>query len=136
MGILVERFPQIELDEYIIRTNHMNGIIISDAVETIHQLSLQDSDSKNTIQEDVTDEIKPIIRRRMTLPMVIGFCKMNSAKTFNIANDTRGTPIWKRNYYEHIIRNDYSLNRIRQYIQENPSQWPIDPKNPGRAIQR
>jgi hypothetical protein len=28
---------------------------------------------------------------------------------------------WQRNYYEHIVRSDESLNRIRQYIRENPS---------------
>ena len=75
----------------------------------------------------------PIARRRMTLPMVIGFYKMNTAKAINIANDTRGTPVWQRNYYEHIIRNEDSLNRIRRYIQENPIKWSIDPENLSRA---
>ncbi len=67
--------------------------------------------------------------------MVIGFYKMNTSKTINIANDTRGAPVWQQNYYEHIIRNEDSLNRIRRYIQENPIQWSINPENPNRAIQ-
>jgi len=133
---LDKRFPQIELDEYIIMPNHMHGIIIiSDAVGAIHELALQDSDFENAIQEDVTEKNSPIIRRRMTLPMVIGFYKMNTAKTINIVNDTRGAPVWQQNYYEHIIRNEDSLNRIRRYIQENPIQWSINPENPNRAIQ-
>ena len=67
--------------------------------------------------------------------MVIGYYKMNTAKTINIANDTRGTHVWQRNYYEHIIRNEDSLNRIRRYIQENPNRWSIDSENLNRANQ-
>jgi putative transposase len=38
--------------------------------------------------------------------------------------------LWQRNYHEHIIRNDGALNRIRQYIAENPANWASDPENP------
>jgi REP element-mobilizing transposase RayT len=37
---------------------------------------------------------------------------------------------WQRNYYEHIVRNEESLNRIREYILENPSRWAVDRENP------
>jgi REP-associated tyrosine transposase len=37
---------------------------------------------------------------------------------------------WQRNYYEHIIRNEESLNRIRQYIIENPMRWACERENP------
>jgi REP element-mobilizing transposase RayT len=38
--------------------------------------------------------------------------------------------LWQRNYYEHIIRDGESLNRIRQYIADNPTRWEFDPENP------
>jgi REP element-mobilizing transposase RayT len=38
--------------------------------------------------------------------------------------------IWQRNYFEHIIRNDLALNRIRQYIRDNPVRWACDRYNP------
>jgi REP element-mobilizing transposase RayT len=38
--------------------------------------------------------------------------------------------LWQRNYYEHIIRDDESLNQIRQYIIDNPAQWAVDRENP------
>ena len=41
--------------------------------------------------------------------------------------------LWQRNYYEHIVRNDESLNRIRQYIAENPACWSEDHENPTRT---
>lgn len=41
-----------------------------------------------------------------------------------------GTPVWQRNYYERIIRNNNELNKIRQYIQDNPYKWDEDKDNP------
>jgi hypothetical protein len=41
--------------------------------------------------------------------------------------------LWQRNYYEHIIRNEKSLNRIREYILTNPMRWELDRKNPHRG---
>ena len=38
--------------------------------------------------------------------------------------------LWQRNYYEHIVRNEESLNRIRQYIIDNPARWEFDRENP------
>ena len=40
------------------------------------------------------------------------------------------TPIWQRNFYEHIIRNEDELNAIREYIRCNPAQWAWDRQNP------
>lgn len=41
-------------------------------------------------------------------------------------------PVWQRNYYEHIIRDYKSLDRIRHYIAANPAQWDMDHENPMR----
>ena len=43
---------------------------------------------------------------------------------------TPGRPVWQRNYYEHIIRNEKALNQIRQYILDNPLLWHLDHENP------
>ncbi len=39
-------------------------------------------------------------------------------------------PIWQRNYYEHIIRDDRDLERIREYIAANPARWQEDSYHP------
>lgn len=41
--------------------------------------------------------------------------------------------LWQRNYYEHVIRNEDKLNKIRQYIQFNPLKWHLDRENPERV---
>ncbi len=38
--------------------------------------------------------------------------------------------LWQRNYYEHIVRDDESLYRIRRYVADNPARWAEDPENP------
>ncbi len=39
---------------------------------------------------------------------------------------------WQRNYYEHVVRDEDSLNRIREYILTNPLRWDLDRENPER----
>jgi len=41
--------------------------------------------------------------------------------------------VWQRNYYEHIVRNEDELNRIREYIAHNPLRWHLDRENPERV---
>lgn len=48
---------------------------------------------------------------------------------------TRGWPqfsgqLWQRNYYEHVVRSDVTLTRIRQYVREKPAWWEFDRENP------
>jgi len=62
-------------------------------------------------------------RRQMLLPKIIGRFKQNSSKQINILRGTPGCAVWQRGYYDHIIRNERSLNRIREYIHSNPQQW-------------
>ncbi len=41
--------------------------------------------------------------------------------------------LWQRNYYEHIIRNEYELNKIKKYIITNPLKWELDIENPNHG---
>jgi len=60
--------------------------------------------------------------------MIAGF-KSGTIKRINELRKTPGEWVWQRNYFEHIIRNEQSLYRIRQYIRNNPVKWFNDPKN-------
>jgi len=40
--------------------------------------------------------------------------------------------LWQRNYYDHLIRNDKSLNKIREYIIHNSKTWNNDENNSGQ----
>ena len=53
-----------------------------------------------------------------------------SAKRINRLRGTPSASVWQRNYYERVIRNEKELNRIRQYIHDNPAKWADDQNNP------
>jgi len=47
-----------------------------------------------------------------------------------------GAPVWHRNYYEHIIRSEKSLEAIRRYIENNPANWMQDEENPSNFTRK
>ena len=107
----------IELDEWVVMPNHFHGIVIfSTPVGAIHESPLHESPLRMTVTQ----------RRNMALPKLIGRFKMLSAKRINESRQTVGAKLWQRNYYEHIVRNENELNRIRQYIIDNPKNWKSD----------
>jgi putative transposase len=113
-----EIHKNIELDGWVVMPNHFHGIVIfADNVGAIHESPLQ-----MTIKQ----------RRNMALPKLIGRFKMLTAKNINQLRRTPGSPIWQRNYYKYIVRDEAALNRIRQYINENPARWGEDAENPAR----
>jgi len=65
-----------------------------------------------------------------SLPTIIRSFKSAATKCINELHHTPGKPLWQRGYYDHIIRNDTDLQRIREYIMNNPLQWESDEYNP------
>ena len=55
---------------------------------------------------------------------------MNTAKRIN-AIRISNTPVWQRNYWEHVIRDEMELFKIHRYIENNPVNWEIDNLNTG-----
>jgi REP element-mobilizing transposase RayT len=124
VGQIVERtllelpstFPHVELDCWVIMPNHVHIIVIlTDAPEG-------GSQRKGGSRTAPT--------RRKPLGRVIGAFKTMSSKQINRIQDTGGERVWQRNYYEHIIRDEKSLEKIREYIVNNPARWSEDRENP------
>ncbi|RKY87205.1 hypothetical protein DRQ11_06870, partial [candidate division KSB1 bacterium] len=65
-----------------------------------------------------------------SLGAIVGNFKSVTARRINRIRKTPGTPVWQRNYYEHIGRNETELARIREYIRLNPLKWELDRENP------
>jgi REP element-mobilizing transposase RayT len=61
--------------------------------------------------------------------MVRGF-KSATTTRINALRGTPGVPVWQRNYYEQIVRDDESLQRVQAYVQANPARWLADRDNP------
>lgn len=113
---LKNRFNNIELDEYIIMPNHFHGILI---IETPF------IDTKNIRADTRSAPTNP------TVSSIIGAFKSITTKEYinNVKSDSWPLfhkKLWQKNYYEHIIRNEKSLEEIREYITNNPRSWEQD----------
>ena len=111
-------FQQVVSDAFIVMPNHVHGIlfIMDDHVGATHA--------------------SPLLRRRPcgphpgSLGAVVGsyksavtrWCHQNGYLHFR----------WQRNYYEHIVRSENELGRIREYVVDNPLKWDLDDENPDR----
>ena len=126
------RFPNVELDTFIIMPNHMHGIIVINHVGA----QLIAPNMSNALFRGNQDAINQgvinqgAINRAPTVGNIVRAFKARCTFTINQIRNTPGVPVWQRNYYEHVIRNDYELNRIREYIINNPMRWDTDEYNP------
>ena len=106
-----QRYPNVELDEYIIMPNHMHGIIIIK--------------NYGNCRGEVTSPLQ-FSQQCPSLGKIMAYFKYQSTKHVNQLRNTPGHKLWQRNYWEHIVRNEMELNRIRNYIQNNPVKWKND----------
>ncbi|WP_022949359.1 transposase [Methylohalobius crimeensis] len=119
---------EIELDEWVIMPNHIHGVVvISDGASLSQRCCRGDRPVAPTIRRRGS----PKGQQSRSISAVVAGFKSVATKRINVLRQTPGAVLWQRNYYEHIIRDEESLNRIRQYIAVNPMNWPDDPENPG-----
>lgn len=114
------------MHEFIIMPNHMHGIIsIADDCRGEVSSPLLKTETK-TIKEG--GETPPLHKniRKYTLGQIVAYFKYQTTKDINELRGTSGIPLWQRNYYERIIRNEIELNKIREYIANNPLNWESD----------
>ncbi|MEA3448523.1 MAG: transposase, partial [Bacteroidota bacterium] len=69
------------------------------------------------------------LRRRMIIPKILGKLQMKTSKQINQVRKTPGQKNWQSDYYDHIIRDDASYHRIKNYIINNPKNWTGDKFN-------
>lgn len=65
-----------------------------------------------------------------SLPTIMRAFKSAATKRINRLRTSPGVPVWQRNYYERIIRDDGEIHRIREYIAANPTHWAEDENHP------
>jgi REP element-mobilizing transposase RayT len=93
-------YPGVGLDTFVLMPNHVHGIVTLDSSR----------------------------ERTLSLPDVVHRFKTMTTTRYVDGVRTSDWPgfrahLWKRSYYEHVIRNDQALDRIRSYIAGNPQRW-------------
>ena len=123
---MTKHFSDIILDEFIVMPNHVHGIIILNEPDCRDvQLNIPTNNSRNNVPTNYYSRISPIrhslgVIVRTYKAAVTTMCRQNGNTDFQ----------WQHGYYDHIIRNERSLYKIREYIRTNPEQWTWDKENP------
>jgi len=126
---LPNRYANIELDAFVAMPNHIHGIIIlyGRGESCIRPASgdQQTGDHKDRPYGTLNDSVGRIVQafKSITTHHYINGVRRHDWNPFS-------GKLWQRNYYEHIIRSEESLNHIRQYILDNPLRWEFDRENP------
>jgi putative transposase len=119
-----DHFPFVKLDEFVVMPNHVHGIIIID----------KDNQVQNANGPVETQDFASLQGIR---------CNRFGPQSRNLASIVRGYKVgvtkyarkinpsfsWQSRYYDHIIRDEKSLYRIREYIHYNPEKWEYDREN-------
>jgi len=121
LGLIAEKFWKdipnhykgVSLDVFIVMPNHVHGIVIIEPVE---------ADTGRQYQMEAGS------LRYGSLPKIIGAFKSITSKAIHEAglNDFS----WQKSFYDHVIRKEESLDKIREYILNNPLKWELDRNNP------
>jgi REP element-mobilizing transposase RayT len=112
--------PNVQLDEWVIMPNHLHGIvIINEHISGLVDEKITLSGARN----------EPLRQESNSISSFVAGFKSAVSKRINLLRDNRDIPIWQRNYYESIIRDENALRVIREYIFNNSFQWKKDPDN-------
>ena len=125
-------FSSVEVDQFVVMPNHLHGVLV-----------LPDADARATTRVAPTGESvgAPLVGAPVTgvrLGDVVGAFKSLATVSHIDGVKANGWPgfrgrLWQRNYYEHIIRDETALNRIRRYVDDNPARWEFDDENPRKT---
>lgn len=104
------KYPFTKIDPfYVVMPNHFHGIVFFEASGGGHA--------------------------GPPLPRIMQWFKTMSTNEYIHGVKEYGWPafqghLWQRSFYDHVIRDEESLNRVREYIANNPLRWQLDHENP------
>ncbi len=122
------RFPHVTTDASIVMPNHLHGIIvIGGGVRAKHPPAI--STPPLYLSADASP-LRPTGTISGSLGAIVQNFKSTATRVVNALRQTPGLPLWQRNYFERIVRDERELNRIRAYIVNNPLKWALDTEHP------
>jgi putative transposase len=149
-------YPSVQTDAFIVMPNHIHGIIILVGADPrvcpnadprvcpaqpsvgVGPRACPDSGPRACPGQPQELGQPQEVAPTLGLPDVVHRFKTMTTKRYADGVKRLGWEpfrgrLWQRNYYEHIIRNEESLDRIREYILTSPMRWVLDRKNPHRV---
>ncbi len=112
---LPKRFLNLKMDECVVMPNHLHGIVKLNQIKPVQYL----------------DQLKPSGTLEHSIGRIFQAFKSITTHEYIQGVKQKNWPsfsgkLWQRNYWEHVITNEYELYFIREYISHNPEKWPSD----------
>jgi REP element-mobilizing transposase RayT len=95
---LGKRWSNVSIDEFVVMPNHIHGLVL------------------------IIDNGE----RAPKLGSIVNAFKGDVVKRVRDVSGNSSMALWQRSYYDHIVRDQDELDRIREYIRNNPAQWAED----------
>jgi len=96
-------FPHVRIDAFVVMPDHVHGILVLGA-RYPHACAVGRISAGS-------------------LGVVVRSFKSAVASRINVLRGAGVGGIWQRNYFDQVVRNVDDLNRVRQYIRDNPARW-------------
>ncbi len=112
-----------EMDNSLKKSNEMNSLL-----NNSNELNFSLNNSSELHSDELLGEFNsPLRSPSQTIGAIIRGYKSSVTKQLNnLGLSNMNEPLWQRNYYEHIIRDEEDYQRITQYIKNNPAKWGIE----------
>jgi REP element-mobilizing transposase RayT len=140
---LPRAFADTETDAFVVMPNHVHGVVVLVGAD---QRVCPDGDATGGARDGVDQgehigsplqgsPLRNRPARPASLPRIVQWFKTMTTNEYIRGVRNHGWPafhgrLWQRDYYEQIVRDDESLQRVQAYVQANPARWLADRDNP------
>ncbi len=141
-GLVVQRawndlpghYPHVALDDFVLMPNHVHGVLFLGDEEVVNDIVVAGlrpatTTAGNASRPSYGDAASTRAARRHSLSEIVRAFKTFSARRINALRGTPASPVWQRGFYDHVVRDEPDLRRIRQYVLDNPLTWDADHEN-------
>jgi REP element-mobilizing transposase RayT len=116
---------ELELGPFVVMPNHVHGIVT--IVGDGHVVGATGGRPRvGAPSESRASAARPYGPSQRSVGSFVAGFKSAVTRRVNALRQTPSAPIWQRNYYEHIVRDEDDYFRIAEYIENNPRGWPED----------
>ena len=136
-GELERKFPSVKIDEFfVVMPNHFHGIVWVPEEEPCSRPNPVTIPGNSPLPGAQGGHTGPPLRHAgPPLQRIVQWFKTMTTNNYIHGVKEHGWQpfkgiLWQRSFYDHVIRDEASLNRIREYISTNPLRWDLDRENP------
>jgi len=116
-------FPRVILDTYVIMPDHMHGLLHLGVGPASR--SIVGTTHASSLPEEGMARDRPRGPTPGSLAAVVGSFKSAVSKRIHVRFPGSPRQVWQPGYYDHVIRDEDELFRLREYVSTNPLRWTL-----------